>query len=107
MTPAEQRLWQALQGRRLGGLRFRRQHPVGPFILDFYCPACRLVIEVDGGVHDGQVEYDEARTQQLAAHGYRVFRFRNEEVMTDLPAVLSRILHAATATSAPKPSEHR
>lgn len=84
MTPAEQELWDALQNKRLDGLKFRRQHPVGPFILDFWCPACKLVVELDGEVHDGQMDYDDARTQQLRDYGYRVIRFRNEEVLNDL-----------------------
>ena len=95
MTPAEQKLWGALRGKKLGGLKFRAQHPVGPFILDFYCPARKLVIEVDGGVHEKQADYDESRTQQLEAYGYRVIRFRNEEVLEDLPSVLKQILEAA------------
>ena len=96
MTAAEWRLWQALRVRQLGGLKFRRQHPVGPFVLDFYCPACKLVVELDGGVHDGQPEQDEARTQHLESYGYRVLRFRNEEVFADRPAVLDRIAQAAS-----------
>ncbi len=91
MTPAELKLWDALKNRQLDGLKFRRQHPVGPFILDFWCPARKLVIELDGEVHEKQKDYDEARTRQLEDYGYRVMRFRNEEVLTDLPAVLDRI----------------
>jgi very-short-patch-repair endonuclease len=94
-TPAERRLWQALRGRRLDGLQFRRQHPLGPYILDFYCPAHRLVVEVDGGVHAEQMEYDADRTQHLERYGYRVMRVRNDEVLTDLPAVLEQIKSAA------------
>ena len=93
MTPAEERLWEALRGRRLRGRRFRAQHPLGPFILDFCCPAERLVVELDGGIHEAvaQAAHDAARTAHLEAHGYRVLRFRNEEVLADLPAVLQRI----------------
>jgi very-short-patch-repair endonuclease len=91
MTPAEQVLWEALKGRQVAGLKFRCQHPVGPFILDFYCPARKLVVEVDGGVHDGQAEYDEARTQQLNDYGYQVLRFRNDEVLNNLDSVLVRV----------------
>ncbi len=101
MTPAEKKLWEALKGKKLSGLKFRAQHPVGPFILDFYCPVCKLVIELDGGVHEGQAEYDETRTQQLKDYGYRVIRFRNEEVLTDLPSVLQRILQAARSSPPP------
>jgi very-short-patch-repair endonuclease len=96
MTPAEQVLWQAVKGRKLAGLKFRRQHPVGNFILDFYCPACHLVIELDGGVHDAQTEHDAARTTRLNAYGCCVIRFRNEEVIDDLPYVLERIRSAVT-----------
>jgi very-short-patch-repair endonuclease len=93
-TPAEQRLWNALRNRQLGGLKFRSQHPVGAFILDFCCPDHRLVIEVDGEIHNDQQERDQARTEQLQAHGYTVLRFTNEEVMSDLRPVLNRILQA-------------
>ena len=95
MTPAEQKLWEALKAKKLGGLKFRAQHPVGPFILDFYCPARKLVVELDGEVHEEQADYDESRTQQLENYGHRVIRFRNEEVLEDLPSVLERILEAA------------
>src|SRR5919107_5564400 len=84
LTPAEQVLWAALRGRRAGGLRFRCQHPVGPSVLDFFCPAAKLVIEVDGPIHEEQREQDQARTEHLEAYGYRVLRFINQEVMTNL-----------------------
>ena len=71
LTPAEAFLWSALRNRQLQGLRFRCQHPVGNFILDFYCPSCKLVVEVDGTIHDDQIEYDEARTAKLAEYGYK------------------------------------
>ncbi len=95
-TGAEQLLWEALRDRQPRGLKFRRQHPVKPFILDFYCPSCKLAVELDGAVHDGQAGQDEWRTEYLAQFGYRVIRFRNEEVLADLPAVLGRIAHAAS-----------
>ena len=95
MTPAEQRLWEALRARRLSGLRFRAQHPVGPFVLDFYCPAHKLAIELDGSVHDGNEEQDAARTACLSAYGCRVLRFTNAQVMTALPDVLAQIQAAA------------
>ena len=91
MTPAEARLWEALRAKRLNGLRFRTQHPVGKFVLDFYCPACKLAIELDGSVHDENAEQDAARTGHLEAYGYRVLRFSNEQVMAELPAVLAQI----------------
>jgi very-short-patch-repair endonuclease len=101
MTPAEHTLWQALQRRQLHGLRFRAQHPVGSFILDFYCPSHKLVIEVDGTVHDRQREQDQARTEHLEAYGYTVLRFSNDEVLTDVASVLERIAEAASALGAP------
>jgi len=95
LTPAERILWEALREKKLGGLRFRVQHPVGQTILDFYCPVCRLAVELDGGVHNAQVEKDAARTLHLKAHGYQVIRFRNEDVFNRLPDVLVAILEAA------------
>ena len=95
LTPAEARLWEALRNRQLEGLRFRCQHPVGNFILDFYCPACKLVVELDGEIHDRQADYDDARTNKLAEYGYRVLRFRNEQVMNDLPGVVAKIKRVA------------
>jgi very-short-patch-repair endonuclease len=97
MTPAEQLLWEQLRAKRLHGLFFRRQHPLGPFILDFCCPVAKLVVEVDGTVHDDdeQAQYDRLRSEQLQSYGYTVLRFRNEEVKADLQVVLHRIAQAA------------
>ena len=106
MTPAEHRLWQALRVCQLGDLKFRRQHPVGPFVLDFYCPSCKLGIELDGDVHESQVEQDEARTRHLESYGYRILRFRNEEVLRELPNVLERILQAAAQAGPAAASRH-
>jgi very-short-patch-repair endonuclease len=89
-TPAEARLWSALRGNALG-VRFRRQHPVGQFILDFWCPAAHLVVEVDGEVHDTQRERDADRDLLLSYHGYHTVRFRNEEVLNDLEYVLEQL----------------
>jgi very-short-patch-repair endonuclease len=95
LTPAEQRLWQAIRNRQLNGLRFRCQHPVGSFIVDFYCPQHRLVIEVDGEIHDERGEYDTARTTKFDQFGYRVLRFSNQAVLTNLDEVLQQILAAS------------
>ncbi len=97
MTPAEARLWDALRAKRLAGLKFRPQHAVGTFVFDFYCARHRLIIEVDGDVHDEeeQAAHDQMRTEHLQGCGYRVLRVRNEDVFADLPAVLQRILDAA------------
>jgi very-short-patch-repair endonuclease len=95
LTVAESRLWSALRNKQLEGLRFRCQHPVGNFILDFYCPACKLAVEVDGEIHVQQIDYDEARTSELAKYGYKVLRFTNEQVMNNLPQVLEKIKRVA------------
>ena len=101
LTPVEARLWEAIRNRQLEGLRFRRQHPVGNFILDFYCPSLKLVIEVDGDIHNSQVEYDEERTNKLAEYGYTVLRFTNEQVTNDLPKVLADIKQVAGRPPSP------
>ncbi|HEY3447228.1 MAG TPA: endonuclease domain-containing protein [Myxococcales bacterium] len=95
-TPAERRLWELLKGRQLDGWKFRRQHQFGPFILDFFCPASRLAIEVDGPVHwTAQAEMrDEIRTEFLEENGIRVLRFTNDEVLHRTDAVLVRIQEA-------------
>ncbi|WP_420128758.1 endonuclease domain-containing protein [Longimicrobium sp.] len=94
---AEEVLWGALQKKQVAGLKFRRQHPVDRFVLDFYCPSHKLVIEVDGGVHDQQAERDAERTKVLQAYGYRVLRFRNEQVLHELPKVVQEIAAAAAS----------
>ena len=91
-TPAEQKLWQRLHRKQLNGYYFRRQHPIGQFIVDFYCAQVHLVIEVDGDIHAEQVEYDAARTQWLESQGYRVVRFTNQQVFQEPDAVLTTIL---------------
>src|SRR5689334_12520275 len=90
-TTAEKLLWDALRDRQLAGLKFRRQRPAGPFVLDFFCSAHKLVVEVDGAVHDEQQEQDQARTELLQHYGYRVIRFHNDEVIADLGGVLAQI----------------
>lgn len=96
-TPAERMLWRVLRDRSVNGLKFRRQHPLDGFVLDFFCPEAKLCVELDGGVHDARQERDADRTGQLEARGLRVIRFRNEEVEHDMPSVLRRIARAAAA----------
>jgi len=98
-TRAESSLWQALRGRQLGGYRFRRQHAIRQFIVDFYCHDAKLIIEVDGSSRDGATEYDAERQTILEALGFRVLRFTNDEVLKNLPAVLQRISKALNAAS--------
>jgi very-short-patch-repair endonuclease len=81
MTDAERRLWRVLREQRGEGTPFRRQHPIGPYIVDFVCLRARLVVEVDGGQHDAQAEADAERTRWLTGRGYRVVRFWNDDVL--------------------------
>lgn len=93
-TEAEEILWNALKGKQLGGYKFRRQHPASHYILDFYCHAAKLAIEVDGQYHlnTEQKQYDAQRTADLLALGIREIRFTNSEVIQDLKRVLEEIL---------------
>ncbi len=93
MTEAEQHLWKYLSHKKLEGLKFRRQHPMAGFIADFYCHSERLVIELDGGIHDEleQEVYDKGRQSEIEAMGVRVLRFKNQEVFDDVQSVLEKI----------------
>ena len=93
-TEAEQKLWTHLRARRLAGYRFKRQVPLGPFIVDLACYEARLVIEVDGGQHAERSKEEATRTAWLEERGFRVLRFWNNEVMENLDAVLPEILSA-------------
>ncbi|MBU1189630.1 MAG: endonuclease domain-containing protein [Gammaproteobacteria bacterium] len=94
MTDAEQRLWRHLRARQMLGYKFRRQHPIGPFVADFACLQAGLVIEVDGGQH-GELETEDARrTRYLNRQGFRVLRFWNHEVLQHTDACLEMILQA-------------
>jgi len=93
-TPAERVLWAALRGRRFAGLKFRRQHPIGALVADFCCVAQALVIELDGPVHLRTRARDAERTEMLNLCGYRVMRFTNERVFSDLDGVLAEIAAA-------------
>ena len=79
-TDSEGRLWGELRGRRLGGWKWRRQAPLGPYVVDFYCPSLGLVVELDGAHHQDQADYDERRTRYLGQLGLRVLRFGSEYV---------------------------
>ena len=97
MTPAEVALWERLRDRQLLGLKFRRQTPINRYIADFCCPELRLVVELDGAVHeaDAQVEHDRNRDSYLRSLGYLVLRFPNEQVLSEAHLVLSEIEKAA------------
>jgi very-short-patch-repair endonuclease len=94
MTPAERLVWQRVRANRLNGFHFRRQQVIDGFIVDFYCHAAGLVVELDGGIHDRQADYDAQRDCILAARGLRVLRFENRECVENLEGVLGRILAA-------------
>jgi very-short-patch-repair endonuclease len=90
MTPAEKVLWEELRANKLG-VHFRRQQVIQGFIVDFYCHRAGLVVEVDGDVHDLQKEEDERREKVLSALGLRIVRFRNDEVVRNVSAVVGKI----------------
>lgn len=90
-TEAESKMWDRLRNRKLGGFKFRRQHPVERFIPDFICLEKGLIIEIDGEVHASQVDYDNFRTEVLEQHRLNIIRFTNEEVFSDIDAVLKKI----------------
>ena len=92
MTPAEHALWTHLRARRLSGFHFRRQQVINGYIVDFYCHAAGLVIEVDGDIHSRQKEYDKERDNYLQSRGMRVFRLSNELIHNNIDIVSISIL---------------
>jgi len=94
-TAGEREMWERLRRRKLRGLRFRRQVVIDRFIVDFFCPQFRMVVEVDGPIHEERQERDAKRTQALEALGLLVLRFSNEEVLSEGDAVVERILRTA------------
>ena len=91
MSSPEELLWSRLRNRQLDGPKFWRQHPLGSFIADFCCPSRRLIVEIDGDIHNLQAERDRARTEQFERHGYQVIRLRNGQVVNDIEDVLEAI----------------
>ncbi|NEQ24807.1 MAG: endonuclease domain-containing protein [Microcoleus sp. SIO2G3] len=91
-TPAEQKLWQKLRQKQHLGFKFRRQHAIDRFIVDFYCGEARLVVEVDGEIHDYTQQEDAIRQEFLECLGLRVVRFRNEDVLNSIDGVLEEII---------------
>ncbi len=109
-TDAEHRLWMRLRASQLEGAKFRRQHPIGPFIGDFCCVERKLVVELDGGQHADDMARDEKRTAWLAGQGFSVLRFWDHEVLQNMDAVLERIvavLNALTPTLSQGEREQR
>jgi len=99
MTEAEKILWNQLKNRRLFKTRFRRQHPIDIFIVDFYCHEFKLAIEIDGEIHLEKevVEYDDGRTHDLEKLGIKIMRFTNEQVFTEISNVLKEILEEVSS----------
>ncbi|MDY6923457.1 MAG: endonuclease domain-containing protein [Pseudomonadota bacterium] len=93
LSPPEARLWVRVRAHRLRGFKFRRQHPIGPYILDFYCPAGRLAVEIDGRCHDDEARliHDRRRTEWLHRRGIRVIRIAAVDVRDELEGVLAYI----------------
>jgi len=100
-TDAELKLWRYLRSRQVAGAKFRRQHPVGPYIADFACPQCNLVVELDGSQHGGAT--DRERDRQLADPGWRVLRFWDNDALKETEAVLKTIF-AEVSSPSPQPS---
>jgi len=99
-THPEQRLWYALRAKQLSGLKFRRQHAIDRYVVDFFCGEANLIVEVDGESHDGQHDADAERQQRLEELGFRVIRCTNDEVLDNLDGVLEAILKAAISGGA-------
>ena len=91
-TDAETLLWRHLRDRRLAGFKFRRQHVIGHYIVDYVCPSEKLIVELDGGQHADRADYDERRTGYLESNGFRVVRFWNNDLLRDVDSVLVVIL---------------
>lgn len=102
-TETEKLLWACLRRKRLNGLKFRRQHPLGRYIADFYCPEVLLAIELDGTVHNlkDQKEYDELREEMIEVHRVRVLRIRDQEIEKDIEGVLRKILDLTSPPFSP------
>lgn len=107
-TESEQRLWYYLRAHRFMGLKFKRQKPIGHYIVDFVCFQPRLIIEIDGGQHNEQIVYDKRRDNYLCNEGFTVLRFWNNQVLTDTEAVLDVIRDSVLALSpGPSPASGR
>lgn len=100
-TPAEEILWECLRDRRLLNLKFRRQHNIGQYIADFYCHELKLVIELDGGIHQQTALRDQDRDRWMQEHSIQVLRFKNEQIFTNLENILAEIAHLLSPSETP------
>ncbi|GJQ25515.1 MAG: hypothetical protein HBSAPP02_05470 [Phycisphaerae bacterium] len=104
-TKSERYLWKLLRSRQFEGMKFRRQHPIGPYIADFYCADAKLVIELDGISHDGRGEYDDRRREYLERLGLRVIKMRDDELFADPQSLATEILRVTRKLEpSPRPS---
>jgi len=92
-TPPESILWKHLRNRRLGGWKFRRQQPIGPYIADFYCAEAKLVVEIDSRAHNGRLDHDTARDEWMRSDGVETFRVTASDISKNLEGVLEGIAH--------------
>ena len=106
-TNAEAIIWAALRGARLQGFKFKRQQPIGTYIVDFVCFECELVVEIDGGQHADDVSADQLRSKWLQSQGFRVLRFWNNEVIERKNDVLESIIRALREYPSPQPLSRR
>jgi very-short-patch-repair endonuclease len=102
-TTAESILWHQLRSRQVRGRKWRRQHPVGPYVVDFLCFQVRLIVEIDGDVHAFQREQDEARQAYLESYGFCVIRFSNDDIFHNLEGVLQTIWELSEKRQTPSP----
>jgi very-short-patch-repair endonuclease len=104
LTDAEQKLWRHIRNRQIKGFRFRRQAPIGNYIVDFVCFEKKLIIELDGGQHSEQQEYDHHRSLWLKSKGYTVIRFWNNDVLNNIEGIMEVILKKIIPPSQPSPA---
>jgi len=102
-TDAEHRLWYYLRARRSTGMKFRRQHPIGPYVVDLVCLRARLIVEVDGGQHQERASIDQRRDQYLRSRGFLIMRFWNNDVLQRTAEVLEEIYKVTQARAAVPP----
>lgn len=103
MTLAEKILWKHVKANKLNGLHFRRQQIVHGYFADFYCHQHAVIVELDGGIHELQKDYDTERAAHLIARGFHIIRFKNEEIINNLPVVLNRIVEICSLADSPFP----
>jgi len=106
-TNAEAIIWATLRGARMQGFKFKRQQPIGAYIVDFVCFECGLVVEIDGGQHAEDVSADQHRSNWLQSQGFRILRFWNNEVIERRDDVLESIIRALREYPSPQPLSHK